>query len=126
MIELTEREKKIIIIKFIMHGNSPFTSLPIETREKALIQALNHLGFDYDKDDMLKLGKSILAVQQEMLDSGYKFLTQLKPDELKIAYDYCSKLLESSKLSKEEAHMIETTIKILKHPDKISNILGMT
>ena len=55
MAELTDREKKIILIKFIIHGMSPYTNLSIDDREKHLIATMQLLGFDYDKDEMIDL-----------------------------------------------------------------------
>lgn len=88
MVELTEREKKIILIKFIMHGNSPYTSLSVDDREKHLIASMNLLGFDYDKNEMLDLGEAILAVQQQMNDAARGFINSLPKDAVERAMKY--------------------------------------
>ena len=88
MAELTDREKKIILIKFIIHGNSPYTNLSIDDREKHLIATMQLLGFDYDKDEMLDLGESILQVQQQVIDSASGFINSLPKDVIAKAMKY--------------------------------------
>ena len=88
MVELTDREKKIILIKFVMHGNSPYTSLSVDDREKHLIAAVQLLGFDYNKDEMLDIGESILAVQKQLLDSAQGFINSLPKDVITNAMKY--------------------------------------
>ena len=88
MVELTDREKKIILIKFIMHGNSPYTSLSVDDREKHLIASMQLLGFDYNKDEMLDIGESILAVQQQLTDSAQGFINSLPKDVVASAMKY--------------------------------------
>lgn len=88
MVELTDREKKIVLIKFIMHGNSPYTSLSVDDREKHLIAAMQLLGFDYNKDEMLDIGESILAVQQQMMDSAKGFINSLPKGTVERAMKY--------------------------------------
>ena len=55
MVELTTREKKIIMIKWLMHESNPCTKEPVETREKMLITGLKTLGIEYNKDEMLDM-----------------------------------------------------------------------
>ena len=88
MAELTDREKKIILIKFIMHGNSPYTSLSIDDREKHLIASMQLLGYDYDQAEMLDLGEAILAVQQQVIDSAAGFINTLPKDVVAKAMKY--------------------------------------
>ena len=88
MVELTDREKKIILVKFIMHGNSPYTSLSVDDREKHLIASMQLLGFDYNKDEMLDIGESILAVQQQLTDSAQGFINSLPKDVVANAMKY--------------------------------------
>ena len=74
MVELTEREKKIVLIKYVIHGNSPFAEAPLDTREQMLQAALKVSGIKYDKAELLDLGEAILAVQQATNDSSIGFL----------------------------------------------------
>lgn len=74
MVELTEREKKIVLIKYIIHGNSPFAEAPLETRVQMLQAALKVSGIKYDEAELLDLGEAILAVQQDTNDSSIGFL----------------------------------------------------
>lgn len=90
MAELTEREKKIVLIKYIIHGVSPFQEAPIEVREQMLMVAMKFMGMDYNKPEMLDLGDAILAVQKESNDRQMGFL-QKHPDLLKSALNNLSK-----------------------------------
>ena len=60
---LTDREKKIILIKYIIHGLSPFSKESLDTRISMLKAALLSLGWEYDEAEMLKIGQSILDFQ---------------------------------------------------------------
>ena len=88
MVELTDREKKIILIKFIMHGNSPYSTLSIDDREKHLIASMQLLGFDYSKDEMLDIGESILALQKQLVDSAQGFINSMPKDVIASAMKY--------------------------------------
>lgn len=74
MVELTEREKKIVLIKFIMHNDGPFSKLPMNVRETMLMTTCKLLGYEYDKDAMLDLGLAILDVQKAVNSSGEQFM----------------------------------------------------
>ena len=58
MVELTDRERKIILIKYIIHGNSPFAETPLSTRVQMLQSALKLSGIKYDESEMLDLGEA--------------------------------------------------------------------
>lgn len=94
MVELTEREIKIVLIKFIMHGMSPYTSLSIDDREKHLIAALNVMGMEYKKDEMLDLGEAILVIQQRMVDSAKGFINSLPKDQVANAMRYAMSMFK--------------------------------
>ena len=94
MVELTDREKKLILIKFIMHGMSPYTSLSVDDREKHLIASMQLLGFDYNKDEMLDLGESILQVQQQVIDSASGFINSLPAETVQRALKYSMTLFK--------------------------------
>jgi hypothetical protein len=74
MVELTEREKKIVLIKYIIHGNSPFSEAPLETRVQMLQSALKLSGIKYNEAELLDLGEAILSAQQATNDSSLGFL----------------------------------------------------
>lgn len=93
MVELTDREKKIVMIKFIMHGVGPFYHLSVETRENMLIQALKILGFDYNKDEMLDIGQAILDVQNEYNEKAEAWL-ELNKETVRKALDYSGRLFK--------------------------------
>ena len=78
MAELTEREKKIVLIKYIIHGNSPFSEAPLETRVQMLQAALKLSGIRYNEAELLDLGEAILAAQQATNDSSLGFLKNNK------------------------------------------------
>ncbi len=78
MVELTDREKKIILIKYIIHGNSPFTEAPLETRVQMLQAALKLSGINYEESEMLDLGEAILECQKNSNDSSLGFLKSNK------------------------------------------------
>ena len=60
---LTDKEKKIVLIKYIIHGLSPFSDEPLETRVKMLVSVMGSLGWQYDEAEMLEIGQSILDFQ---------------------------------------------------------------
>ena len=93
MAELTEREKKIVMIKYIMHGVGPFQHTSVETRENMLIASLKILGFEYNKDEMLDIGQAVLATQQEFIDKGAGFL-ELNNQTVRKALDYSGGLFK--------------------------------
>jgi len=78
MVELTDREKKIILIKYIIHGVSPYDQLPLDVREQMLIASLKTMGLKYDKTEMLDLGEAILSVQGDHKQSLIGFLQSNK------------------------------------------------
>ena len=73
MVELTDREKKIIHIKFIMHGEK-LQKLPINVRETMLIMTLKLRGIEYDKNEMLDIGQAIIDEQGMIEKKGMGFL----------------------------------------------------
>ena len=76
MAELTDREKKIVMIKFIVHGNGPFATEPVETRVQMLEAACKMMGLDWNEQEMFDLGEAVIAVQQQFLDSGKGWLNK--------------------------------------------------
>lgn len=63
---LTDKEKKIILIKYIVHGVSPFYDTPLETRIKMLNAAAEICGYDYNDAEWQELGRQVLSFQQEI------------------------------------------------------------
>lgn len=94
MVELTEREKKIVMIKFVMHGVGPYQNLSVDEREKHLIAALQIMGIQYDRDEMLDLGEAILAVQQSMMDSARGFINSIPKDQVANALKYAQSMFK--------------------------------
>jgi hypothetical protein len=78
MVELTEREKAITLIKYIIHGNSPYSEVPLETRVQMLEAALKTSGINYNQGELLDIGQAILDVQQAANDSALGFLQNNK------------------------------------------------
>ena len=78
MVELTDREKKIVLIKYIIHGVSPFQETPLETRVQMLQAALKSYGLNYVESEMMDIGEACLKVQQEVNDSNLGFLRHNK------------------------------------------------
>jgi hypothetical protein len=76
LVELTDREKKIILIKYIIHGNSPFAETELEIRVQMLQAALKLSGINYEESEMMDLGEAILEIQQNSNDSSLGFLKQ--------------------------------------------------
>ena len=93
MVELTEREKKIIMIKFIMHGVGPFQHLSVDARENMLMASLKVLGFEYNKDEMLDIGQAILATQQQFIAKAMGFL-ELNKEDVRKALDFSGRLFK--------------------------------
>lgn len=94
MVELTEREKKIVMIKFVMHGVGPYQNLSVDEREKHLIAALQIMGMQYNRDEMLDLGEAILAVQQSMMDSARGFINSIPKDQVANALKYAQSMFK--------------------------------
>jgi hypothetical protein len=78
MVELTDREKKIVLIKFIIHGNSPFSKTPLSIRVQMLEAALKLSGIKYNEPEMIDLGEAIIQVQKDSNDSSMGFLKNNK------------------------------------------------
>ena len=70
MVELTDREKQIVMIKFIVHGNGPFSNTPVPQRVKMLEAAIKVMGLEWNEQEMFDLGEAVIATQQQFLDSG--------------------------------------------------------
>ena len=71
---LTEREEKIILIKYIIHGVSPFYDSPLETRIKMLQSAAEICGYDYNDAEFQEIGRAVLATQQKVNEKLQKFV----------------------------------------------------
>ena len=78
MAELTDREKKIIFIKYIIHGVSPFSELPIDRRVQMLKAAMSTYGLKYEENEMMDLGEAILDLQKNMGEAQGGFLEKNK------------------------------------------------
>ena len=63
---LTDREKKIVLIKYIIHGVSPFDKASIETRVRMLRSAVEKSGMNYDDAEMQSIGQECLDLQGKL------------------------------------------------------------
>ena len=82
---LTEREEKIILIKYIIHGVSPFYDAPLETRIKMLQAAAEVCGYPYDDAEFQEIGRACLAVQEKINGKLLGFV-QSNDDLVKTVY----------------------------------------
>ena len=77
MAELTDREKKIVCINFIMHSPQ-FGQVPLELREQMLMLAVKIRGMKYDKDEMLDLGDALVKERDMILQTQIGWLQKHK------------------------------------------------
>lgn len=87
-LELTDREKKIILIKFIIHGVSPFSGASLEKRVKMLAASAEALGFEYGDAEWQEIGRACLDVQQQLTDTLLSMISdnpKLTKEALKLA-----------------------------------------
>jgi len=77
-LSITDREKKIILIKYIMHGVSPFSGLPVPTKVKMLASAAHACGFDYDDEEWQELGRACLQIQDKINKALASFIKSNK------------------------------------------------
>jgi hypothetical protein len=77
MVELTDREKHIIHIKFIMHGEE-YAKIPVESRERLLEMITGLRDLDYNQHEMLDIGQAIIDEQEMIIKSGIGFLDKHK------------------------------------------------
>jgi len=81
-LDLTDREKKIILVKFIIHGVSPFQELSIDKRVKMLVQAIIKSGLKYNDMELQEIGRACISVQEGVTNYLMTFLKN-DPDLLK-------------------------------------------
>jgi len=63
---LTDKEKKIVLIKYIVHGVSPFDKASIDTRVRMLKSAVEKSGMIYDDAEMQSIGQECLDLQGKL------------------------------------------------------------
>ena len=63
---LTDKEKKIVLIKYIIHGVSPFDKASIDTRVRMLKSAVEKSGMNYDDAEMQSIGQECLDLQGKL------------------------------------------------------------
>lgn len=63
---LTERETKIILIKYIIHGVSPYSDASLVTRVKMLKASMKNLGMSYNDSEMQSIGNECLDLQGKL------------------------------------------------------------
>ena len=59
---LTDKEKKIVLIKYIVHGVSPFSEAHLGVRLKMLKAAIEKCGMVYDDDELQLIGQECLQL----------------------------------------------------------------
>ena len=74
LVEFTDREKKIVLIKYIIHGVSPYSELPMSTRTAMLKASAKFLELSFDEAEWLDIGEACLAVQKQVQDSAMGFI----------------------------------------------------
>ena len=60
---LTDKEKKIVLIKYIVHGVSPFSEAHLGLRLKMLKSAIEKCGMKYDDEELQMIGQECLELQ---------------------------------------------------------------
>lgn len=73
-LKLSDREIKIVMIKYIIHGIAPFYDAPLETRIKLLKVTATQYGFKYDDQEFQELGRACLEIQQKINQNAIEFL----------------------------------------------------
>ena len=63
MIQFTDREKKIALVKYIIHGVSPFAEAPLQLRAQMLQSAAGIVGLKYDEAEFMEIGQACLDFQ---------------------------------------------------------------
>ncbi len=111
---LTDREKKIILIKYIVHGVSPFSEAPINTRLKMLKSAIEKSGLVYDDDELQSIGQECLELQGR-LNSGLMEFLRANKDMIVKAHQEIHKGNESLKEEVGE-DIIKESDELLKKP----------
>mgnify|MGYP003633750625 CR=1 FL=1 len=111
---LTDREKKIILIKYIIHGVSPFSEASIDTRIKMLKSAVQKSGMRYDDAELQLIGQECLELQGK-LNSGLMEYLRANKDMIIKAHQEIHK---GNEPLKEELgdEITEKSDKILKNP----------
>ena len=71
---LTDREQKIVLVKFIIHGNSPYADVPLGTRIKMLKVAVEKSGLQYDENELMIIGQQCLDVQAKLNNNLMDFI----------------------------------------------------
>lgn len=75
---LTDKEKKIVLIKYIIHGVSPFSEAHLGKRIKMLKAAVEKCGMKYDDDELQLIGQECLALQDGLNNDLMNFISDNK------------------------------------------------
>ena len=111
---LTEKEKKIVLIKYIVHGVSPFSEAQLNTRLKMLKAAVEKCGMKYDDEELQSIGQECLELQGQ-LNSGLMEFLRANKDMIVKAHQEIDKGNESLKQEVGE-DVIEESKELLKKP----------
>ena len=75
---LTDKEKKIVLIKYIIHGVSPFAEASLETRIRMLKEAVEKCGMKYNDAEMQEIGQECISLQGVLNDKLMSYVTHNK------------------------------------------------
>lgn len=78
MTDFTDREKAIILVKYIVHGNSPFAEATLEKRIKMLTVAVKVMKLNISMDELFKIGEEIILTQGEFIGTQKRFIRNNK------------------------------------------------
>lgn len=111
---LTDKEKKIVLIKYIIHGVSPFSEAPLGTRIKMLKAAVENCGMIYDEDELMLIGQECIDLQSKLNNYMMKFI-ESNDDLLTRAHIEINKGNESLKKELGD-EVIDESKKLLDNP----------
>ena len=75
---LTDKEMKIVLIKYIVHGVSPFAETSLETRIRMLKQAVEKCGMTYNDAEMQEIGQECISLQGALNSKLMSWVTHNK------------------------------------------------
>ena len=109
---LTDREKKIVLIKYIIHGVSPFSEASLDVRIKMLKSAVKKCGMIYDDAEMQSIGQECLELQGK-LNTGLMDFIRTNKDMVIKAHQELHRGNDSLKKELGE-ELADESIKVLK------------
>jgi|TARA_B110000438_G_scaffold46724_1_gene46912 two-component SAPR family response regulator len=110
----TDREKKIVLIKYIIHGVAPFSEAPLGTRIKMLKAAVEKCGMVYNDDELMQIGQECIELQGQ-LNSGLMEFLRANKDMIVKAHQEIDKGNESLREELGD-DIVKKSDKVLKNP----------